>query len=78
MLLDGQSSPMLLVISQLAQEGNPPQLSWIIPNGLDFGLALYRGCHEPVAKLQIVLTCQSMFPSKHIRALKEPQTISIY
>ena len=68
MLLGGQSSPTSLVVSQLAQMCTPRQLIWITWSGLDFGLALLRGCQRLAAQLQIVPPYWSLFLSKHIRA----------
>ena len=45
-----------------------PAVEWITWSGLDFDLALFRGCQGLVAQLQILQWFHSSFPSKHIRA----------
>ena len=67
MILGGQTSAMLLVVSQLAYVRTPLQLSWITQSSYDFGLALFMGCQGLVAQLQIVPPFRSSFPSKHDR-----------
>ena len=74
MLLGGQSSPVLPVVSHLAQVHTPSQLNWITRSGLDFGLALFGGCPGLVVQFQIVPPFRSSFPAKHTRAW----SVSIY